>query len=653
MSIGEKIREGRKKLGLSQESLAAMLGVSTQAVSTWERDENAPETKKLLSVSQALNLSLDYLMADEDDWKLKIFYPERPLDKAIAFAAAKHSGTYRKGTTIPYITHPMEAAAIAAALTDDEDVIAAAVLHDVLEDTDTTAQELEIQFRHRITSLVADESEDKRENEAPESTWKIRKQETLDRLEKASHEARIIALGDKLANVRALRRDYELIGDKLWERFNEKDKTNHAWYYGRIYEIFMQDTELKDSPLLEEYARCLEAIFHDVCKEEETDSKPELKHLFYDEATEIFQCMEQNGHVWSLILDRTEDASLQQLQIMAMIYDCFLRSEIIGFADTHMVIVNDPESDDVSWKRTNDGYCIHMCAVDGDHWCQVAYQLGYAMMHCLIDHLGKDKPEIRWAEELICETMAVSLLKRLGECWEQTPFYEKDPDYAAAIAAYINDLLQERGTSALIRCKDRETLKALNEENSFDDRLDESHDLYNKITADDFLRLAKVRQYAADDLLLYTHFWRDHSEGSQAIDYICRLQEQIPGCELPAGIPIYINLENSKPTPEQLASFGSMICSLRNLPYEFIHFIFLDESKGEMEQIGLVSLRFVRRESGDLAVFMRWDQKNGRKMYWINCNDNYAVGVLDYILTTDNMPDTADWADVTNNFFDE
>lgn len=62
------------------------------------------------------------------------------LDKAIIYAAKAHSGAFRKSSQIPYIVHPMEAATIAARMTDDMKVIAAAVLHDVIEDTPTTVE---------------------------------------------------------------------------------------------------------------------------------------------------------------------------------------------------------------------------------------------------------------------------------------------------------------------------------------------------------------------------------------------------------------------------------------------------------------------------------------------------------------------------------
>lgn len=84
------------------------------------------------------------------------------MDRAIIFATRAHSGTYRKGTHIPYIVHPIEAAAIVATMTDDPDMIAAAVLHDVVEDTDATAEDIRLFFNDHIAKLVEAESENKR-----------------------------------------------------------------------------------------------------------------------------------------------------------------------------------------------------------------------------------------------------------------------------------------------------------------------------------------------------------------------------------------------------------------------------------------------------------------------------------------------------------
>lgn len=159
------------------------------------------------------------------------------FDKAIMFAARAHSGSFRKGTTTPYIVHPMEAAAIVATMTDDKVVLAAAVLHDVVEDTEYTIEDIRREFGEDVARLVSAESEDKRDDLPAGDTWKIRKQETLERLKNATREEKMIVLGDKLSNIRAMYRDYAVLRDELWERFNQKDKSEHGWYYKAIAEL--------------------------------------------------------------------------------------------------------------------------------------------------------------------------------------------------------------------------------------------------------------------------------------------------------------------------------------------------------------------------------------------------------------------------------
>lgn len=180
------------------------------------------------------------------------------LDKAIRFATEVHEGQLRKGTNIPYILHPLEAATIVGTMTTDDEIIAGAVLHDVVEDTDTTVDEVCELFGERVAQLVASESENKRENLAAESTWKIRKQETLEHLKTASVDVKMITLGDKLSNIRAIHRDYNTIGDELWQRFNQKDKNEHYWYYQSIADCL---TELKGYPVYNEYCELISKTF--------------------------------------------------------------------------------------------------------------------------------------------------------------------------------------------------------------------------------------------------------------------------------------------------------------------------------------------------------------------------------------------------------
>ena len=180
------------------------------------------------------------------------------LDRAIIFATKAHEGQFRKGTQIPYILHPMEAAAIVGTMTTDEEIIAGAVLHDVVEDTDTTVEDIINLFGARVGGLVASESENKQEYLPAESTWKVRKQETLDHLKTAPIEVKMIALGDKLSNIRSIYRDYQKIGDELWQRFNQKDRNEHYWYYSSIAECVQ---ELREHQAYQEYKELITKAF--------------------------------------------------------------------------------------------------------------------------------------------------------------------------------------------------------------------------------------------------------------------------------------------------------------------------------------------------------------------------------------------------------
>ena len=185
-------------------------------------------------------------------------YESGLLDKAIIYATKAHKGMRRKGSSIPFILHPLEVAAIVATMTEDESVIAAAVLHDVVEDTSITIEEIEGEFGP-IALLVAAESENKREDQPPEETWKVRKQETLDYLtNNASTDEKIIALGDKLSNMRSIYRDYSLLEEKLWDRFNQKKKEEHGWYYKGVATALEEFTNLL---AYQEYIELVQKVF--------------------------------------------------------------------------------------------------------------------------------------------------------------------------------------------------------------------------------------------------------------------------------------------------------------------------------------------------------------------------------------------------------
>lgn len=170
-----------------------------------------------------------------------------------------HKNQVRKIEGTPYILHPMEAASIASGLTDDEEVLVAVLLHDTVEDTPATPEDIKREFGERVAMYVASETENKRENLDPRATWKLRKEESLEVLRTTEdNNVRILWMGDKLSNIRAMYRAYLVKGDDIYENFHQKDPKEHAWYFNTILEYL---SPLKGSAAYEEYKNLVNKIF--------------------------------------------------------------------------------------------------------------------------------------------------------------------------------------------------------------------------------------------------------------------------------------------------------------------------------------------------------------------------------------------------------
>ena len=181
------------------------------------------------------------------------------VSEAIAFAVKAHDGMRRKKSEAPYILHPMEAAVIVGTMSDDQNLIAAAALHDVVEDAGVTIDEVEARFGKRVRELVESETEDKREDRPPSETWRIRKEESLWVLKNTDDIGVLIVwLGDKLSNMRAIYREWKVEGDAMWQRFNQKDVHEQAWYYGSIVKL---TERLADTSAWLEYKTLTELVF--------------------------------------------------------------------------------------------------------------------------------------------------------------------------------------------------------------------------------------------------------------------------------------------------------------------------------------------------------------------------------------------------------
>ena len=181
------------------------------------------------------------------------------VSEAIAFAVKAHDGMRRKKSEAPYILHPMEAAVIVGTMSDDQNLISAAALHDVVEDAGITIEEIEEKFGKRVRDLVESETEDKRADLPPEDTWRIRKEESLAVLKnKDDLGVLMVWLGDKLANMRSIYRDWKVEGDAMWQRFNQKNVSEQAWYYSSIVKL---TERLSETSAWLEYKTLTELVF--------------------------------------------------------------------------------------------------------------------------------------------------------------------------------------------------------------------------------------------------------------------------------------------------------------------------------------------------------------------------------------------------------
>ena len=151
----------------------------------------------------------------------------RNVSRAITFATERHAGQVRKGTVLPYIVHPLEVLCILSGMTTRSDILVAGVLHDTLEDTATTPEEIREIFGEAVLELVTFNSEDK------SKSWQERKAHTIEELRLTRADKQMVVMADKVANLRSMRNDYHRVGEELWKRFNAPVE-KQAWYFEGI-----------------------------------------------------------------------------------------------------------------------------------------------------------------------------------------------------------------------------------------------------------------------------------------------------------------------------------------------------------------------------------------------------------------------------------
>lgn len=182
------------------------------------------------------------------------------INLALKIAAKAHSGQYRKGTNIPYISHPVAVGMIIGQYTNDETTIVAGILHDILEDVNPAVYseaDMRRDFDDEITDIVKDVSEPKTAGQ-PKLPWKERKESYLKRLGNSYYiEAYIVAVADKIHNLTDILKDYDQFGDEIWHRFNTSEQ-DILWYYREVFYL------IKNEPVPIELKRHFENLVEDL-----------------------------------------------------------------------------------------------------------------------------------------------------------------------------------------------------------------------------------------------------------------------------------------------------------------------------------------------------------------------------------------------------
>lgn len=156
---------------------------------------------------------------------------------AVEYAARAHRDHFRKGTRIPYIAHLISVAKILTEYDCTEEVIVAGLLHDTVEDTSITLEDIRRSFGEKVARLVEAASEPDKFD-----TWENRKRHTIEYLKTAPMDVLLLSCADKLDNIRSIKEDYERFGESVWKRFR-RAKDSQKWYYSALADIFVNRTE--------------------------------------------------------------------------------------------------------------------------------------------------------------------------------------------------------------------------------------------------------------------------------------------------------------------------------------------------------------------------------------------------------------------------
>jgi (p)ppGpp synthase/HD superfamily hydrolase len=195
-------------------------------------------------------------------WRIPVEYSER-YEQALRLAARLHRSQTRKGSDLPYITHPVHVSVILLRHGFSTEVAIAGLLHDVVEDQEYALGPIKEQFGAQVAEIVAALSECKEDAQGAKRPWETRKREALEHMRQASLEAVAVKVADALHNAQCFVLDLRREGPTLWKHFNRGPEAQ--WdYYRKLLQIARE--RLENHPLVDELTDAVQALVQAIDK---------------------------------------------------------------------------------------------------------------------------------------------------------------------------------------------------------------------------------------------------------------------------------------------------------------------------------------------------------------------------------------------------
>jgi len=169
------------------------------------------------------------------------------VEKALRIALLAHKNQVRKGDGTPYIVHPIMVALKLAKYSFPDEVVAAALVHDVLEDTDFSQGKLEEELGKEVLDIVLSVTND------ASLSWEEKKKKYVETVRNGSDGAKAVSLADKIHNLESLLLAYKEQGPSLWSKFH-RGKEQMIWFESEVLKMLKETWR---HPMIDEYERLL------------------------------------------------------------------------------------------------------------------------------------------------------------------------------------------------------------------------------------------------------------------------------------------------------------------------------------------------------------------------------------------------------------